>query len=200
VEESDTKLTFFLNAREELLERIKLRDQALLFYVSGVGAYFAFMVVRHFDPKSDDLLNLYLCFPVPVFCLVCTLIVLQHHTVIGDIAAYTRELYPPELELRHWNTSRVFIERARQGAGDFRFWSQMLTLFVPNLYVVMYSLQQLPGPLKKVSELSVWGSPQHRIALGITVFDIAIATTILVLHLVVRARRKSILALNKNEE
>ncbi len=99
--QSDEKLAFFVNAREELVERIKLRDQALLFYVSGIGAYFAFMVVRHFEPNSDRVLNLLLCYPVPFFCLVCTLVVLQHHRIIGDLAAYTRDLYPEAHSPRH---------------------------------------------------------------------------------------------------
>jgi len=84
---ADTARASYEASRNEILERIRLRDNALLAFLGATGVVFG--VASSIPPRSEFFLIL------PYLSLAAALIVTQHDRTIGCICAFiTQELDP----------------------------------------------------------------------------------------------------------
>ena len=175
---------FFDSARQEILERVRLRDQALFFYITATGAYFVFALKEVYQSHEHGLLQLAMTLPLPFLCLVSTLIVLNHHRLIGDLGAYIRdEVHFDPVEgaaVLPWNQSRTFLDTTRS-AIDLRFWAQMLVLVLPLGY----------GIVLASGFLAPAASDAGLFALVIVnlFLDVATGVLIVAMHIAIKRRR-----------
>ena len=80
MEKVEVMNTFYDSARMELIERIKLRDNALLLYLGTMGAIFG---VAFGTLVSHEVLLI-----SPYIALGAAIIISQHNAVIGALASY----------------------------------------------------------------------------------------------------------------
>jgi hypothetical protein len=102
---SSAIIEFYRAARDELVERIKLRDQVLLIYLAFVGA----VTGAAFSVGHSREIALVL----PFLGLGCAILVSQHNSVIGAIIRYTsvelsEYLIPHELSIPEFVNSNSF--------------------------------------------------------------------------------------------
>lgn len=83
----ETARQYHAAARSEIIQRIQLRDNVLLVFLGAAGALFG--IALGSDVKPEILLV------VPYLTFGATLIISQHHEVIGSLGLYLRkELHP----------------------------------------------------------------------------------------------------------
>ena len=135
--DQELRLALYSAARGELLERIRLRDQALFGYVVLLGGYFGFALSLG-DTRGaglGDWREIVSLFALPGASIIFTLIVVQHHVQISQLARYIRVELMPDLENRHWdswcanNSPPIRISSRR--------WAQTLVLSMPSAYVLI---------------------------------------------------------------
>jgi hypothetical protein len=105
---------FYESARDELIQRLALRDQTMIAYIATAGAYFGFIVAPAEGASSaagQPATQLALMMALPVISLVFTYIITQHHVMIGRIGVYTRSVYPDSDS--HWDHHYVNWEDKR---------------------------------------------------------------------------------------
>jgi hypothetical protein len=84
---NDLAKTYFVAARDEIIERLELREQVLLAGVTAFGVIGGLVV----SGKVPGLLTLF-----PLLSLAFTLVFFRHHFLITDLANYIdAELGPP---------------------------------------------------------------------------------------------------------
>ena len=130
---------FYDSARNEIISRIRYRDSALIAYVASIGAYFAYVANAHFVEKTtEQVYEVLLLFPIPIACLLFTLIILQHHMVIGALGNFlSNELWNDQSGIIHWDNSKT-LKRIANRSQKFRFFSQAIMLAGPLLYSVIF--------------------------------------------------------------
>lgn len=134
------------SARAEIIQRIALRDQALMAYVAIIGGYLFFLVSRFkdggFEIKDNVCTEFTLSFPLPIICLLFTFIVIQHHLVISDLGRFLKNEWPKNLgrtKVLHWDDSNSLRDRA-EFIQLIRTLAQCVSLLVPlGFEVIMYS-------------------------------------------------------------
>lgn len=141
-----TSISIYASARAEIIQHLVLRDGALLLYIGAVGAYLNVVLNAHFGDATDKVgigYALLLVAPLPVVCLVFTLVIVQHHIMIGRIGAFLRH------ELRwgaihkqispHWDNSSSFLHGANF-LIMLRLIAQASVLSLPLLYSIAFFL------------------------------------------------------------
>lgn len=117
------------SARQEVLERIRLRDNALLAYLGASGVVFSLAL-------SKDTSSLLLLL-VPYFSLGTAMIIAQHDAAIGSLCMFlTQELDPFVRELGEWAPtweSSVALFRFARKAIVFRTVSHSMLVVLPAL-------------------------------------------------------------------
>lgn len=135
---------YYDSARSELIERIGLRDNALILYLGAVGAIFGVV----YGSERQPLIVLLL---IPFLALGAAFIISQHHEVIGALGRYLgREL---EEHLRgdsrnpppQWDTSDTLREHFEK-AMRLRLWSHLLLLLVPSAVALLLNREFLAHP------------------------------------------------------
>jgi hypothetical protein len=141
----DMMLKFYDSSRAEAIQRIVLRDSALMFYIASMGAYMSYMINHHFycqsndghDLCTDDIkTSLALIVPLPMVSLIFTLVILHHHYFINRIGRFLSDelKFPtPYNKIPHWDTSRALNTQRGIDFG-FRLIAQAGILCSPMLY------------------------------------------------------------------
>ncbi len=76
----------YISARQELMERIKLRDNIIVVYLGALGVILGVVFTK---TNSDNLL-----FIIPFLAIGCSFLISQHNSMIGVISVYiTREIW-----------------------------------------------------------------------------------------------------------
>jgi hypothetical protein len=130
---------YYESARDELIERIKLRDYCLIAYIASAGAYFSFIVKDNVKMSGEFhvlLMDVGIVIVLPIISLVFTFIILQHHMMIGKIGKFLRRNYkrPPihwEMDYASWVDKRYLSART---------FSQGLLLLIPLGYTLAFAL------------------------------------------------------------
>src|SRR5689334_15325438 len=78
--DAEVALEFYKTARAELIERIKLRDAALFLYIAAAATIFAAVLSGKASRATLVV--------VPFVALGATIVIAQHHQVIGDLGLY----------------------------------------------------------------------------------------------------------------
>ncbi|TPN26623.1 hypothetical protein FKO01_25455 [Mesorhizobium sp. B2-3-3] len=105
----------FNSVRTEIIERMKMRDQALYIYIAGVGAFFSFTLATQKQMISScggASVDYFLMIPLPIFSLIMTLIIIQHHIFIEKLWRYLREDLSKETEVVFWDWSAQPLDHA----------------------------------------------------------------------------------------
>ena len=112
-------------ARNEIVERIKLRDQALLLYLAAITTLFGIGLGK--DKMAEIL------FIIPFLALGIVSIIVQHNLTIGAIASFIRtELKEYFLTVPHWDDSKSLKKIFKQ-QSLFRKISAYITIGVPPI-------------------------------------------------------------------
>lgn len=127
--QADTARIFYTSARTELVERMRLRDNTLVFYLAAVGAIFG---VALGPAKNPDLLML-----LPFLSLGAGIVISQHFALMGSLAAYCaleigpflRDLSPAE-DAPQWDDSAGLREFQR-AAIHMRSVSHVVLIVLP---------------------------------------------------------------------
>jgi len=133
----DFVLKFYESARAELIQRIVLRDGALIVYITAIGYYMSRVLEAHKHmTELSFITDFVLLVPLPFLCLIFTLIILHHHLVTLNLGNYLGGEWQQrnnvaELRLVHWDMTREATSRV---TNTFRTWAQALILFLPLMY------------------------------------------------------------------
>jgi hypothetical protein len=164
-------------ARDELNQRVALRDQALMAYVVAIGAFFAF-ALQSASPATEA--RMLVALGLPVLSLAFTLIVLQHEINIGLIRAFMQACVADAAW--HWS----FYPRVR-GGKSFRLYrtlAQALALCTPSLYDLGMAVSAIRSGK---SSFGHWDWP-------ILVYSVAMTAIVVALHVRVHTNRTDIKA------
>src|SRR5262245_43565578 len=100
----ETARKYYESARQELIQRIQLRDNVVLAFLVAIATIFGISLGT--STRSEILLI------VPYLALGATVLVVQHHAVIGAIGDFLcRELEPFFIKMGHdapqWDSSQA---------------------------------------------------------------------------------------------
>lgn len=136
--------TVYSNAHQELLERIKLRDNMILLYLALCGTLFgiAFQAGEGIDPKSYLLLLV-----IPYLAFGASILLNQHVTIIAAIGKYlSDELYSEkyidksELLPPSWDNSKTFRE-FKNRSTSLRSWGHSLLILIPSITSLLFNIE-----------------------------------------------------------
>jgi len=139
----DQKKDFYKAARDEIVQRVTLRDQTLVAYIAAAGAYFGFILSDQMaKPLSPDnfISEMLVILVLPILSLVFTYVILQHHIMIGKMGDFTRSLFPEKPN--HWDQYYVTWEDRRYLSA--RTLSQALLLILPVAYTLSFLPRVIP--------------------------------------------------------
>lgn len=131
----DTARTAYESSRNEVLERIRLRDNALLAFLGATGLVFG--VASGGPPRPQFLLIL------PYLSLAAAFVVTQHDRTIGCICAFiTQELDPFLREHSEyaptWEASN-FLRRFTSTAMTLRLISHSILILIPAVLALVWA-------------------------------------------------------------
>jgi hypothetical protein len=140
--EKDIFISYYEAARSQVGQRIVLRDGALLFYISAIGVYFQYILDVHlkYSQKSVPAAHaIIVMLPLPFICLAFTLVVVQHHIMIGKIGAYLASELGKSVEvgITQWDNSRYLVE-SHNVFMIMRLVAQSCVLCFPMFYDVYF--------------------------------------------------------------
>lgn len=140
---SEERLKFYEAARAEMVQRLAIRDQLLIAYIATIGGYFAF-VMRYVEtaPAYEFIARESLASAaLPVICFAFSFVILQHHTVISQMATHIREdLYPARAGIpRHWDNSNIVNPSLNRLKA--RELAQGMILVLPGAFFFVYILR-----------------------------------------------------------
>jgi hypothetical protein len=138
------------SARNELIQRLTLRDQALIAYIATAGAYFGLVVAPATDGNGRDVaMEAALVLVLPILSLVFTYVILQHHVMIGKIGEFTRTIMP--VNVSHWDS--FYASWPDKSYLSARTVSQALLLIMPIVYAASFTLKVIPLSIPDLSTL-----------------------------------------------
>jgi hypothetical protein len=125
----DTARTFYESARQELIERIKLRDNIALIFWGAIGAIFG---IAFGTSIYTDILLI-----VPYLSFGCVIMISQHNSVIGCLADYiNNELNPIFTEENkdtiNWDRSSA-LKKYLSHAIWYRTISHFILIVIPSI-------------------------------------------------------------------
>jgi hypothetical protein len=133
---------YYESARQEILERVRLRDTLLMFYLGGLGAYLALLFGRHASNACHHIaMDSIAIIPLPFFSLIMSLVILNHHAQIAYMVRYLNVEYRPSLSA---NARRLWWERSVSVTADqpwhkySRTVAQATVLILPLSYEFFY--------------------------------------------------------------
>ena len=143
---SDTARTAYESSRDEILERIRLRDNALLAFLGATGLVFG--VASGTQPRPQFLLML------PYLSLAAAFIVTQHDRTIGCICAFISQELEPFLaeHSEHapiWETC-IFLHRYSATAMNLRFVSHAVLILTPAIVALVWGFSSATSGLLRV--------------------------------------------------
>lgn len=186
---TDANIKIYESTRAEMIQRINLRDGGLLFYIASMGTYLNQAVSYHYSDtpaKVDFTKSMLLMVPLPFTCIIFSLLVLQHHLIIGRMGNFLRhEMNWGALASKmspHWDNSATFLTQANL-LIRLRLYGQGLVLVLPTVYFVaffrrFYNVALTHGDL---GINGIW---------GLAAINIVSATFIVWLHVDTHEKRK----------
>ncbi len=136
---ADTARSYYTSARTELIERMRLRDNAFVFYLAAVGTVFG---VGLGATNKPELLML-----VPFFSLGAATIISQHFAVMGALASYCvfevgaflHQVTPSE-GAPQWDDSAA-LGQYRHEAIRLRTWGHSLLIILPAIIALYLNVR-----------------------------------------------------------
>jgi hypothetical protein len=179
------RIAFYESARAEQIQRIAARDQALVAYITVIGAYFGFVLSRQLSERpsiSHFLSEAMALSALPLICICFTLIVLNHHGQIRAMSAYVSLELFPNLDPTHWDNSKT-VESTYGMYGHLRFWGQFFVLSAPLLYSIVFVVRNYSIVACTNLEWLLW---------TLALLDVGVALSIALIHLRIHGARKAL--------
>jgi len=148
----DVMIKLYESARAEALQRMVLRDNALMFYIGAMGAYMSYLISHHFYGNSgcssklsveDMRIAIAIIAPLPMISLIFTLVILHHHFFINRVGRFFEDEFrfpAPYDKFVHWDTSKALTTQRGIDYG-FRLIAQAFILCSPMLYDTIFVLE-----------------------------------------------------------
>jgi hypothetical protein len=107
----ETARTNYQSVRSEILERIQLRDNVLVMYLGAIGAFFGLSLGTQAKPE--------ILLIIPYFALGATVIITQHHSMIGSLGDFLAREMEPFLKkigeyAPQWDTSNAIRDSSHR--------------------------------------------------------------------------------------
>ena len=123
---------FYESARLELIHRIRLRDNILLFYLGAIAT----LLGVAFGSKP---IQLEVLFVIPFISLSVSILISHHHSIIGllgfycveEVEPFLKKLKPPE-NAPQWDNSRALLSIANESMLS-RVWAHLIIIVVPTI-------------------------------------------------------------------
>lgn len=150
----DTARTNYVSVREEIRERIQLRDNVLVLYLGAVGAVLGVAL-------SSRSISIELLLIIPYLALGATAIISQHHTMIGSLGCFLASELEPFLKeigeyAPQWDASKTIRARSHRFSWLGRRVGHIVLIDIPAVAALFFNWQHsiyLPLP-----ELLLWWS------------------------------------------
>src|SRR5262245_55690180 len=122
----ETGRSYYESARQEIIARIGLRDNVIVFYLAATGAIFG--VALGSSVRESILLIL------PLLSLGATVLVCQHTSVAGALSHYCAQEIGPILDagIPQWDASRA-LDSYRHSAVTLRSWGHFFLIISPAI-------------------------------------------------------------------
>jgi hypothetical protein len=166
------RIAFYESARDELIQRLALRDQSIIAYIATAGAYFAFVLGPDSIKSSAQTVSseAAMVMVLPILSLVFTYITQQHHVMIGTLSQFSRSICSEE----PWHWDAYYVLSADKGYLSARTISQGLLLILPVAYTAVFTLRALN---------LVQSTGAALVVAAVLVFDVIILILIVRVHL-----------------
>jgi len=141
---SSTGIAFYNAARDEINERIKLRDQIILSFIVASGAVIG-LAIGDVGGKGETIALI-----IPYLGLGTSVLVATHHMAISRLGSYFQELAPainqcrlssfvePEdkfIEINPWDTSEAYKRHGKR-SSRYRMYAQLVIFFMPSFFAL----------------------------------------------------------------
>lgn len=158
---STTGQTYYKAARDEVIVRIRLRDQILLSYIISAGAVLG-VSVGNIGGLAGTVALI-----VPFLGLGAAILVSSHSIMITNIGRYTKELHPgitecrklhfevdcknsglvnkDMIELVPWDWSNEFMRHGAQ-SSKYRLIGHFLIILIPSFFSLFVGLEEFKFP------------------------------------------------------
>jgi hypothetical protein len=146
----DSARTFYESARQELIQRIQLRDNVLLVYLGAIGTIFSVSLGTTVKPE--------ILLVIPYLALGASVIVSQHNAVIGSLGIFlVFEIGPFLQKLKEgapqWDNSASLHEYSTRAIW-MRSFGHFLLIIVPP--VAALSINWQSGFYGSFPENPIW--------------------------------------------
>lgn len=133
----ETARQHYISARNELVERIRLRDSVLLVYLAIIGTLFGIALGN--SSRVEILLT------IPIIACGCSILVSQHNLVIGALLGFiTNDLKPFMKSISEaapeFGSSKTFYEHSCR-SNRLRTVSHAIIMIVPCVVALYYNRQ-----------------------------------------------------------
>ncbi len=160
---SSTGLSYYESARQEIIERLRLRDHIILSYIISTGAVFGIALSQESNIDKIPLLVLI----IPFICMGVAILVASHSIAITSIGLYVDELAPAINECRKrafdkkeddrlpnlfpWDSSKVFKDRGASSSLT-RMIGNSCIILVPSLFSLFLGYAHFKWPLEILTD------------------------------------------------
>lgn len=139
----DIDQIYYDGARKELIARIGYRDGALLAYIATAGGYISFSAEQFLGPVVDDLIIAFAAaLGLPLLSIIFTMVILQHHSLIGQIQAYIIAELFKDAGVKGYD-EYIVPTGSEKKSMDLRSWSQAIVLTFPTTATLIFALRLL---------------------------------------------------------
>jgi hypothetical protein len=160
---SSTGLSYYEAARQEIIERLRLRDHITLSYVISVGAIFSIALNK---VGIDEVVPI-LILIIPYLCLGVAILVSSHSMAITNIGAYVDELAPAINECRKrtsvsagnkapidlcpWDSSKTFKEKGA-ASSLLRMLGSSCIILMPAIFSQIIGFSHFHSPFENATD------------------------------------------------
>lgn len=143
-------LEYYKTARDEILLRVRLRDQILTAYLIAIGAVFTGLSVSEGNPV--------IAIFVPFLSYACSIVLAGHDIAITSINQYIKMVIKSKQSesLTPWDCSSVFVEKAYAASINL-YRGRMMVLFLPSVLALVIGFDSVSFPVNFPSVLWYMG-------------------------------------------
>lgn len=138
----NARIAFYSASKSETIQRITLRDQALIAYIFAIGSYFGVILgdkSKILGPNLTDFevaMTVFKIAALPLVSVFFSFVVLQHMLAIHATSKFLKyELFPT---ITHWDNS-ISLEAIRISLKYGRSGAQLLIFLIPSLYGFIFA-------------------------------------------------------------
>ena len=150
----ETARTNYVSVRDEIMERIQLRDNVLVMYLGAIGAIFGLVL-------NNQALALEALLVIPYLALGATAIISQHHAMIGSLGLFLATELEPFLKdigeyAPQWDTSKTIQTKSHRFSWLGRRVGHIIIIDIPA--IIALALNWRHSIYLPLGDLLLWWS------------------------------------------